>query len=204
MSDFDGVGLVAGVVRGARSFNVDRLGRLTGIHYQQIWTPGENTAECRATPADQLISISFDALLDQMTFALDSHGRPYAITPAKPKQEAPKGSPPGHEFEKCKCGFYGYYDGSDDYHEKGTISAVIEGYGETIIGSRGFRSMRARIVAIRIPKAIPIYWARLVERNYPEIPRFASFRSMVEEFPPDIAELDGPSPADEDFWTREA
>lgn len=41
--------LVAGAFRGARSFKVDRLGRLGAKHQPHIWTPGENLAACLKT-----------------------------------------------------------------------------------------------------------------------------------------------------------
>lgn len=56
-----------------------------------------------------------------------------------------------HNMAECSCGFYGFYDGSNDYKSDGTVSAVVEGYGETVIGTRGFRSMKAKIVALHIP-----------------------------------------------------
>lgn len=38
---------------------------------------------------------------------------------------------------ECLCGFYGYYDGSNDYLDSGkTITGVVEGYGSTVIGSQ--------------------------------------------------------------------
>lgn len=154
----------AGVARGARSFRIDRLGRLTGVAYKKVWTPGENLAKCEASDA---------------------------FTPC-----------PG--MDKCGHGFYGYYDGSDDYHESGMVSAVVEGYGEAVIGTRGFRAMKARIVALHIPDTVKPSEARLVRRNYPDIPVFDTFERMVSEFAPDDGG-EGISPeSDPNFWTREA
>lgn len=163
---FSGKEFAIGVARGARSFKVDRLGRLTGIHYTQVWTPGENHSECRAE--------------------------------ARAHKE-------GDFAEKCRCGFYGYYDGSNDFHADGTVSGVIEGYGEAVLGSRGFRVTKARIVALTIADDASGPLARLVRQNYSAIPFFDTFTRMVSEFPPDY-ELDTkdiPSPdSDPEFWTR--
>jgi len=45
--EFSGLDFAAGVLTGARSFRIDKLGRLTGVNVPQVWTPGENTASCR-------------------------------------------------------------------------------------------------------------------------------------------------------------
>jgi len=147
---------------GARSFRVDKLGRLTGIHFPQIWKPGENVAECRAE--------------NQVKKA--------------------------HSIASCAHGFYAYYDGSDDYHSDGLVSGVVEGYGESVIGSRGFRVMKARIVALKISKDLAKPVASLVARNYKDVPQFASFEAMVKAFPPDSAGAEPAPETDEDFWTR--
>ncbi len=160
--EFGGKEFAAGVARGARSFSIDRLGRLTGVSYKVVWRPGENEATCKR-----------------------EYGECEGI-------------------DRCPHGFYGYYDGSDDYHRDGMVSAVIEGYGEAVIGTRGFRSMKARIVALHIPDTVKPGEARLVRRNYPDIPVFDTFERMVHEFAPDDGG-EGISPAsDPDFWTREA
>lgn len=141
---FSGLEFAAGTAKGARSFRVDELGRLTGIHFPQVWTPGENVAECRAS---------------------------------EPHKEG--------GFPDCRCGFYGYYDGSNNYYRAGYISGVVEGYGEAVMGSRGFRVMKARIVALSVDSNVPVNVAYLVRRNYASIPQFDSFARMVAEFPTD-------------------
>jgi hypothetical protein len=63
---------------------------------------------------------------------------------------------PKHEMANCRCGFYGYYDGSDDFKRDATVSAVVEGYGEVLIGTRGFRASKARVLALCIPEAAAV------------------------------------------------
>lgn len=189
-------GFAVGVVRGARSSNIDRLGRLTGINYAQVWRPGENEAECRRRDMDDMFGVHLQRALSY-----------YIAAPGAQPAPTPKPAPPAHEphaMRDCKHGFYAYYDGSDDYHEAGRVSAVVEGYGETVIGTRGFRSMKARIVAIHIPDDVPAYLARMVARNYPEVARFESFDQMVSAFPPDSAGNEVTPDTDPDFWTRPA
>lgn len=231
VTEFGGIGFALGTVRGARSFQVDKLGRLTGVSYTQVWRPGENAAECRkadASVGSVWAGLSFDFARYMVSYS-GSIVTPIpspAVTPSmferakslftsaslpvdQPLEfhaiEAPKviePEKPKHNLEACACGFYGYYDGSDDYHKSGYVSAVVEGYGETVIGTRGFRAYKARIVALRIPKSVPVRSAALVARNYPDVPLFASFKQMVEEFPPDAGGMDLNPESDPDFWTR--
>lgn len=161
-TSFSGKDFAIGTAKGARSFRIDPLGRLTGINFRSVWLPGENRAECLAD---------------------EKHAE--------------------GKFPTCTCGFYGYYDGSNDYYHEGYVSAVVEGYGEAVMGDRGFRVMKARILALCINDSVQAKNAHLVRRNYPQIPIFDTFRGMLAEFPTDY-ELDSPSPEDGDFWTRSA
>ncbi len=178
----------AGVVTGTRSFAVDKLGRLVGVAYPAVWRPGENVAKCLLRTDQFAVHLMF--------------GPNGNITPSSSRTvDAQR---PEHSIAECAHGFYGYYEGSNDYYEPGRVMAVVEAYGETIIGTRGFRASKARIVALHIPSDIGVGVRRLVARNYPEVPLFDSFDAMVAEFPPDDGG-EGLSPdSDPDFWTREA
>lgn len=208
--EFDGLGFAPGVVRGIRSFDVDKFGRLTGIHYRQVWTPGENNAECKrdASMDDYMnmirnlaATVSYPAprrtLFGGSYTPSISHG--VVKGPGEPK-------PLQHKFTDCRCGFYGYFDGSDDYHDNGRITAVVEAYGEAVIGTRGFRAMKASIVALRVKggaDGISEPMARKLRNNYAGIPVFETFDAMLAEFPPDESLEPSPS-SDPDFWTRTA
>jgi hypothetical protein len=199
-NEFSGVGFAAGVVTGVRSFEVDKLGRLTGVTVKQIWKPGENTAECRAAAVAATSMWASTSFLSNLTLTY-GYGGVVTATPEKPKENLLDYSKP-HDMEKCKHGFYAYYDGSNDYKTDDRISGVVEGYGETVIGTRGFRAMKARIVALRINKDVPAHVAAMLRRNYPSVPFFDSFKAMVAEFPPDHAGNGITPESDPDFWTR--
>lgn len=215
-TEFAGLGLAPGTVRGTRSFGVDNYGRLVGVTHPQVWTPGENDAACRAG------GLSLGWLLGSGAVAAGG----YIPGPPNPQpktmssltrrmlgysdpeeQAASEASPkPPHSFENCACGFYGYFEGSNDFHDEKRISAVVEAYGETVIGTRGFRAMKARIVALVVCEGldgVTASMARKVRRNYPDVAFFDSFDDMIRAFPPDTS-LE-PSPEnDPDFWTRDA
>lgn len=179
------VGFAAGVVRGVRAFDVDALGRLRGVTYKHIWTPGENRAECRRG----------DTEWSRMQLSLSRY---MGVADSSESNDGP------HSMNDCKHGFYAYYDGSNDYHDKARVSAVIEGYGEAVIGSRGFRCMKARIIALHIPETLEPHLARMVARNYPDVPVMDTFDQLVSEFPPDGGGNEMTPETDPDFWTRSA
>lgn len=220
--EFTGLGFAPGSVKGVRSFRVDKFGRLTGIHYRQVWRPEENVAECRkdegpsgvmggiytglmsASGWSSLVGGAGGAVPQTVTFYADTHtkrgrGKGHVVSVQKQLPE-----PPAHTMADCQCGFYGYFDGSDDYHDNGTVSAVVEAYGETIIGTRGFRAMKAKIVALHInDKDLSPAFMRKIRNNYDGIAFFDSFESMVAEFPPDLS-LEPSPKSDPSFWEREA
>ena len=188
--EFDGQTreFAAGVVTGTRSFNVDKLGRLIGVAYPAVWTPGENVAKCLLRTDQFAVHLMF--------------GPTGAVT--SPSSRTVDAQRPPHSLAECAHGFYGYYEGSNDYYEPGRVMAVVEAYGETVIGTRGFRASKARIVALHVPADLRTGAARLLARNYPEVPFFDSFDAMVAEFPPDDAGHGLGPDSDPDFWTRDA
>lgn len=226
---FSGVGLAPGSVRGVRSFGIDKWGRLTGVVYTQVWTPGENEAVCRKGEQAVLgvyghwmagipqgiqygyahlqpAAPSFTSLpvRNDWTQRYLTGGAYIAGMPDAEEEKAPEPKKPDHAFADCSCGFYGYFDGSDDYHDDGRVTAVVEAYGEAVIGTRGFRANKARIIALRVKPGVDEITepqARKVRTNYSGIPMFDSFERMVSEFPADT-HLE-PSPlTDPDFWSR--
>lgn len=215
--EFTGVGFASGSIRGTRSFRVDQLGRLSGIHYRQVWTPGENKASCRRDPTTMSIQQAFWQLTSvaplppRPSFSQRMGLTPFAAGGVIPRAAFGSSHDPvpdadQHEFASCGCGFYGYYEGSDDYHDARRVSAVVEAYGEAVIGTRGFRAMKARILALTIREGLDgltAAMARKVTTNYPDVAVFDSFDSMVSEFPPDPTIEPSPS-TDPEFWTRNA
>lgn len=167
MTDFDFAGLdfCIGVVRGARSFRLDDSGMLTGIVYRQVWTPGENIATCR----------KLETFLPESRLQFERNN----------PQDTRYQTAPCHSMISCRHGFYAYYVESSDFPTTNGIRAMIEGYGEVVIGTRGFRAMKARIVALQTTESASL---EAISQNYAEIPLFTTFEQMTAEFPPDISE----------------
>ena len=113
-----------------------------------------------------------------------------------------------HDFTSCSCGFYAYLNGTNDYADHHIIG-VVQGYGETFLGTRGFRSSKAKIVAayasthadVERVRPLPVSRDRMAEL-YPDVAWFDDYAAMVAEFPPSDPE---PTPeTDPEFWTRSA
>jgi hypothetical protein len=166
--DFAALDTFSGVVRGARSFRLNADGMLTGIVYRQVWTTGENFAICR----------KFDTFLSKSQLQFEQHSPEdtrYRVAPTDTMME-------------CRHGFYAYCDGNSDFPTTNAIRAMIEGYGEVVIGSRGFRAMKAKIVALQ---TIDKDSLTAVCQNYPNIPLFNTFEHMMAEYPPEFPDKKG-------------
>lgn len=165
---FDSRGFVPGVFRGARSFRINSEGFLTGIVFRQVWTVGVNEAECRH----------------------QEHQIGYYWGPTSMMVD-PVRLPDDHGMDVCRHGFYAYAENSNDYHQPGFVSGVIEGYGkEVMCGTRGFRASKAVIVALCVSEVrlTERHLIDLVPGNYPGVPFFDTFEEMTFAFPPDKGE----------------
>jgi len=176
-------GFAIGTVRGYRAWRVvdddDDSGRLRGIHHQQIWKPGENVAECRR--ATYNIKTYGSLRWPPLEILRDADGEPIW-------SEDGNAFPGEGHLRGCQCGFYAYFEGSNDYHAPvwhtdgyhGPVGGMVEGYGQTLIGSRGFRCSKARIVALLFVPDIPAGVRDAIEELY-RMPVFESFDRMVKE-----------------------
>tara|TARA_R100000365_G_scaffold3491_1_gene11676 strand:- start:7402 stop:7956 length:555 start_codon:yes stop_codon:yes gene_type:complete len=171
--DYDGMGFALGTIRGFRRWAVTVNGELKSPFRSigtALWLPGENVAKCQAHPSAEVV----ERKRDDEDFA-----GYYA------RVEEWRGS---HDVTDCSHGFYAYFDGKEEDHRDPAVSGVIEGYGEVLIGTKGFRAMKARIVALAIKphdgvwNLEPLIVSRL-RANYPSIPVFDSEMVMRSEFP---------------------
>lgn len=205
MSDFSDRRFVAGTIVGLRAFSTDSLGRLTGVVAKQVWTPGENFAECRYADVHPYGVMTWPNMAGRGSWA--AGGYTFVIDEAPPPPPAEVKPPHDVASLKCECGFYAYFDGSNEYEARATqaVVGIIEGYGHVVAGSRGFRAEKARIVALVASKAasLPLRksWER-VEHNYSPVPVFRSAKKAVADFPLSQAIITPEST--DDFWTRSA
>ena len=144
LDDFGGVEFQITPIRGVRAFRVDATGQLLSVHHIHRWTSGENLADCKSPWAKYLVGgvVRYYAAGGEVRPNVDAE--PYE-----------------HDMADCMCGFYGFLDGSADYHNPGRVEGVIEAYGDVYLGTRGFRTTKARIVALHIPSGPRAWMDRL-------------------------------------------
>ena len=191
-SFFGGSGSTEKPVIGLRNWRIDSLFRLTGVVYKDsVWVPGENNAVCRRIPRAGYAAGGY-TLTIQVAANWAGHTSTAPVLPAD------------HDMDDCLHGFYAYYDGSRDYHERGDVTGVIQGYGETVVGTKGFRCMKARILAVKFSGSIPEMVRHRISDHYPEVAVFKSLDHMLAEYPTDVGGLEYRPENDTDFWTKEA
>lgn len=146
--DFSAFELAVGTTKGLRAFDVDSLGRLTGVTHKAVWRPGENVAECRRSRRTPQCAKAHDDMISMFAY----HGAKPRMPAGWPHTPQCFDSTPCLGLEpNCECGFYAFYNGANDYRQSSRVSAVIEGYGRTVVGTRGFRAEKAKIVALCLP-----------------------------------------------------
>lgn len=158
--------LVADSITGVRSFSVDKLGRLTGVTHKKVWRPGVNTATCptatvkvKAAKAEKkpgTVDLTVDADMEAFRVALRRAtqsfqpltygGWSWHTTEERTRTDEHR---PG--AQGCQCGFWAYFDGSDEFSSSDRITAVVRGQGVVTVGSKGFRAEKAEIVALVDP-----------------------------------------------------
>lgn len=151
MSEFGDRQLALGSLTGIRSFKVDRLGRLTGVSYPEVWKPGVNHARCSrmSRPLDPYSYLAaavagFGVMDVQRAMRRKEVSSPPVSLTKKPQHRA--GEMP------CSCGYYAYFDrGHNPHHNGAQVEGIVQGHGVTTVGSRGFRAERAEIVALIKP-----------------------------------------------------
>jgi hypothetical protein len=122
----DGRPLVAGSLRGYRTWRLQRRGSstsgdslpLTSVTRRVVWGP---TLTACCTP--------------------DVTANPGQGTATPVGDHAAPGA-------ECQCGIYGWYDPTDTGMLRAGVFGVVEASGLVLLGERGFRAERARIVAV--------------------------------------------------------
>jgi hypothetical protein len=122
----DGRPLVAGSLRGYRTWRLQRRGSstsgdslpLTSVTRRVVWGP---TLTACCTPD---------------------------VTPNPGQGPATPVGDHAAPAAECQCGIYGWYDPTDTGMLRAGVFGVVEASGLVLLGERGFRAERARIVAV--------------------------------------------------------
>ena len=114
---------------GLRSFRVDSLGRLCPVNAtEQPWRPGENVCKCQRGGHPRTAT----------------KGEAFGVDTGQTRKYV------DHFDPDCACGFYAFHNGDNDFNGPGQVTAVIKGYGRTVIGDKGFRCEKAEILGLVI------------------------------------------------------
>ena len=232
MSDFSDRPFHVGSLVGLRAFKVDSLGRLVGPSQGGVFKPGENEAECKKDRPGSSMTLNYGGYVSATNYYY-SQPWTWLSAPTAPEITAAASSLSEEAVEPreslkpkhvvggsgCGCGYYAYFDGLNDYMVTGRIAAVVEGYGNYMLGTRGFRSAKARLLGLIAPEfgsydsgmfsrasSMEIMSpARLamVLHNYPDVPVYATQDEALDAHPLHEPEVPTPETAD-DFWTRSA
>lgn len=173
--------LILEPVRGTRTFRVNQAGWLTGLYYTECWVPGWNEARNwkRGTVGEDAYG-NWTAVFPQ-----SGMWHPVLWLPYYGGVEwfrVPDDTVP---LSKGRWGFYAYNEGSNDFKSEGPVWAVVEGAGRIVVGTRGFRASKARIIAMCFADGLDPELLAAVCTHYPDVPKYASFEAMVADLPPD-------------------
>lgn len=78
-----------------------------------------------------------------------------------------------HSMKDCDHGYWSYFGVNTRYMQNHRAHAVIEGYGEVIVGEEGFRAEKAKIKAVTVPSAKDVF------SNRKDRARFAKFQKIM-------------------------
>lgn len=175
---------VMGQIFGLRGWNFDRKGRLVGVSHAEVLKPGVNTASCSRAESElrdwewerreweQRNSVR-GSLIKPLTYPgsgryyLDDDGSVqsgYAIDPhvGSYNRTPPPEKPPVHNRSQCTCGYYAYFSSHSSESKWGEIQGVIRAFGNSTIGSKGFRAEKSELVALTVPG----YWTRFIKLGW--------------------------------------
>jgi hypothetical protein len=177
-TEFSGVDFAIGTVRGFRSWKVSAEGTLEPMAQSGVWLPGENRAVCNAYPSKE---------------KLPEKGENESWQDRQKRVDEWKLA---HDLTACEHGFYAYFltGAEQDRYSKSTpaVHGIIEGYGEVVIGTKGFRAAKGRILAISLEShggvwALEPHIVSRIRANYPGVAFFDSTLAMQAEFPADVS-----------------
>ncbi len=206
--------LQVGELYGLRAFWADDFGRLLPVTYKnqsspRPWTPGENVAECkRSTSGYSIGGLTYATL----TAASISAPGQVVLPPAEEIKFPPKPEHGPVPRAKCTCGFYAYFDPGVTHGDMSLFFdtsithpwflGVVAAYGKCLVGGKGFRAERARIVALaadmgrRVARSEKDLIA-LVKSNY-DVPVYRTREQLLKRHP--LTEKPRTPDSDERFW----
>jgi len=202
--------LVPGVLRGYRRFMLleDPAGRL--LHYMssmpdprpyRMPTYAEWLEDPRilGAPTRTTNPLGLSAMVAPRLFMRPGENTARCLMTPYYGNSAWSHTAPGND---CICGFYGYYTprliNDTGNGIENTVVAAVEVYGNVVLGTKGFRAEKLRLVALVRPteyearvhryEKLQVQWRALVEAY--GVPCFDTVDTMLATYPPqDVSEL---------------
>jgi hypothetical protein len=169
----EGPALFIGMFQGFRSWHIYRTEQGRRLHsatYDYNWTPGVNTAQCFRSAFGNT-SPNPECLIEQ-----------------------------GKVSDGCGHGLWAYTETAHDYLNPGTMRSpfnanyrttacgVIASFGSTVVGPKGFRSYRARVLALG-PVHLPATQETLAKSiqaelaDYYRVPAYPTLQALLAQWP---------------------
>lgn len=191
--------LVAGTLRGYRSWNVDLDGRLWSIGCGMPWDARVMRARCRKPGTHT------HPYTDQVNLIVPGSLVVNTITNTRERRCSNYDCPdiPQHPVpdRDCTCGVYGWYVPVwTAIEHRGNVMGVIECEGRVVLGTSGFRAEKATIVAVAPHPTVMFFRTHyqlmgvgdatpvlpLIEQRYPGVTTYANAFSMLSDLQPDL------------------
>lgn len=182
---------VVGKVTGLRFFNISTDGKkltLRGPFTECPWHLGEQTAICGNTlNVDAATAVGWDrGAIEQIKVDNLPNRLLATLQGNNPLRPHRAGS------HCCNCGFWSYWNYRHATNFKdSSYAGMIDGWGLTSVAERGFRSEKARIIALAPNSASWSYHGAMLRlknlvAQYPEedrVPIYSDYREMEEAHP---------------------
>lgn len=196
----------AGSIKGMRSWSIDDQGRLRGVSFKALWTPGENTATCKNPPEREpcpkrsVLEITVEERVCPCGCGETEKVEAYSTCGEEGCWRGTHPAGARHTYDTdCSCGFWAYDEHS--FEEHGDVTGIIEAWGKVTIGTRGFRAEKAKVMALcrysdRSRELSLSAWLRL-QQLYPGAQFYDEPDDMVTAHGSVLRAWDQPG---EDFW----
>lgn len=145
---------------GIRAFEVSEDAHLTGVAFKAKW-PADGPAIAKCYNPGRRPKAKIDPHGGSSITVLSSGAwlvMPSAWMNTVDSEILPGPTDRSHNMKDCACGLWAYYsqDHTDRYGNIWRPNAVVAGQGRAVAGTKGFRVVNARIVALTKPEALTV------------------------------------------------
>jgi len=185
------VSLVPGTLRGYRHWQPTQSNKLASLTMHYTWEQSTVAGDCLRAQHDPWFP------------GAGTYAQGGVVSPSGYVGETGPVSNPDHRVpvRRCTCGIYAKHlpepYGADSY-----VAGVVEAWGLVELGSEGFRSEKARIIALAMPRIIRkedyAEFMHILGQSYEGVKFYPTNEAMYEAFPPvDVSTL-VPAPKDDE------